>query len=210
MLNNQWPSSRGWPFFLSPASIETNGVIFAVIYCNSLSMTPFIHIKCFRYFPCMAFLSLVIIVTSCQKPEYEHSYVISASVDCYTNRGGGVWSVKKFGQKQFVLDSNSQILETTCLEKVFSKVAGKNTIYTGGGFYDNGDLSKDWVDYPYNKFDFAYLHMSYSDTKRAMSSGSKTYFVLPDKQGVSFFTDCPRNLFDKKPLQNIIDTAIPE
>lgn len=173
-------------------------------------MPPFLHIKSFSRFFCIAILSLVMLA-SCKKQEYEHSYVINASVDCYTNRGGGVWSVKKFSQKRFDLESDSQILETTCLEKVFSEVAGKITVYTGGGFYEHDDISKNWFDYPYNKFDFAYLQMSYSDTKRAMpASGSKTYFVLPDKQGVSFYTDCPRNLFDKKTLQTIIDTAIPE
>ena len=172
--------------------------------------------NCLRRLSLFALPGIIAMMTGCEKMEYEHSYAVTASIDCYTNRGEGVWSVKKFSQKQFVIDSNSPIHDQSNMEKVFSEIAGK--VPGGYELSSSSHLTPDgtWEDTPtwervykpYDKFDFAYLRMTYSDTKDPMvSTKSRTYFVLPT---MTFYTSCPSSLFDKKTLQNILNTAIPE
>ena len=70
------------------------------------------------------------------------------------------------------------------------------------------------VSIPYSNFDFAILRVSYSDATlplAAASSGMRTLFVLSDHSGdLSFWNDCPGDIFTKKELMNIISTAVPE
>jgi len=166
-----------------------------------------------KSFAILSLWGILFLAAGCQQQDPQHLYTVLASADCYSQKGK-VWTVKSFSERTFEISSTVPFFEKPSLKEVFGKVAGTVTRweYRWNSALDDYDYLP--VSIPYNNFDFAILRVSYSDATlplAAASSGMRTLFVLSDHSGdLSFWNDCPGDIFTKKELMNIISTAVPE